>query len=188
MAGRTTTLLLDGIWGRPRRFGALQRALEQSCGPAEIFRYADWGNTPFEVLGARLADEVRRRGEPVNVLGFSMGGLVVRAAHLVDPTIRFRRAVFLNSPHRGSWLAHALPLPGVRQMRPGSDFMQRLHDADWRFPTLATWCPADTMIVPGWYAKFDKAQENICCRMPAHIWPIKSAAVHRRVVEFLASV
>jgi triacylglycerol lipase len=179
------TLLLDGIWGRPWRFHRFERELEQRCGPAEAYRYNSSGAVSLEELGATLAAWVRRRGQTINIIAHSMGGLVVRAAHLVDRQIAFHRVAFIHTPHRGSWLAYALPLTAGRQMRPGSDFLQRLEQAPWSFPTLAVWCPGDAIIVPGSSAKWDKAQQTLCCRVPAHNWPIWSRSFRRRIVDFL---
>ena len=180
-----STLILDGIWGRPWRWGRLRRRIVESGGAAEIFRYDCWGRVEFEELGRRLAGEIRQRGGEVNLVGFSMGGLVVRAAHLVDRTLPIRRAVFLNSPLRGSWLAKLLPWPGIRQMRPGSAFMRAIEGAEWTAPTLSVWCPLDLMVIPGTSARWEEAGECVCCWVPAHIWPVYSRRVHERVVEFL---
>jgi triacylglycerol lipase len=181
------TLILDGIWGRPWRFKRFERELAERCGPAQAYAYNSSGAVSLDELGATLATWVRKRGEAINVIGHSMGGLVVRAAHLADPRIAFHRTVFVHTPHHGSWLAYALPLKALRQMRPGSDFLRRLDQAPWPFPTLAVWCPGDAMILPGSSAKWDKAQETICCRVPAHSWPIWSGSFRRRIVDFLAA-
>jgi hypothetical protein len=183
----TLTFLLDGFIGRPQRFEKLLRMIRVRCGPAEIFRYDSTGRTRFETLGAQLADEIRRRNRPVNLIGFSMGGLVVRAAHLHDPLLPIQRAVLMNSPLRGSLLAYALPIGGIRQMRPSDEFLERIKNARWDVPTLVTWCPGDTAVIPGRSARWPAAQETICCAVPMHIWPVYSPGIHRRVVEFLAA-
>ena len=180
------TLMLDGIWGRPRRFEGLLSMLRQRCGPAEIFHYDSSGAIDFETLGMQLVDEIRRRDQPVNLIGFSMGGMVIRAAHLLDGKLPIHRAAFLNSPHHGTLLAHVLPIGGIRQMRPSDGFIQQLQNTAWTIPTLATWCPCDTMIIPGRNAKWHRAQETICCAVPIHTWPIFSRSIWRRVVEFMA--
>ncbi|HEY7116601.1 MAG TPA: hypothetical protein VH475_08445 [Tepidisphaeraceae bacterium] len=180
-----TTLILDGIWGRPKRFGPLRRAIEPRCGPTDVFRYNVSGMTPFETLGRLLCETIRALDGPVNLVAFSMGGIVVRMARLLDPDLPIRRAVFLNTPHAGTILAYALPLPGVRQMRPGSELMRRLAEAPWDIPTMVTWCPLDAIIVPGRSAKWPKASESICCRVPAHTWPIWSSRIHQRIAAFL---
>lgn len=181
----TPTLVLDGLWGRPWRMGILARVLRARCGPTEVFRYDASGRVPIEELGRRLAETIRRRDEPVNLVGFSMGGLVIRAAHLLDPTLPIRRAVFLCSPHTGSWMAYALPLRGIRQMRPSSDFLRAINDASWTVPTLAVWCPMDAMVLPGRRAMFAGATRMMRCNVPLHPWPIYSRSIHARVAEFL---
>jgi hypothetical protein len=183
-----TTLILDGIFGRPKRFDALRQVLEAQCGPTEVFHYNSTGFVPFERLAERLCRRIREIGAPVNLLGFSMGGIVIRTAHLVDPSIPIRRAVFLNSPHAGSRLAYALPIAaGVRQLWPGSDLMKRLAAAAWTIPTLVTWCPLDAAVIPGRSANWSKAQESIRCAVPMHTWVVGSKNVHQRVARFLSA-
>jgi triacylglycerol lipase len=183
---RISTLLLDGIWARPKRFEPLLEMLRGKCGPAEIFHYDSSGLRSFEELGSQLVAEIRRRDEPVNLIGFSMGGLVIRAAHLLDPSLPIRRAAFLNSPHEGSLLAYMFPFGGIRQIRPTDDFIRKLRRVEWDIPTLATWCPVDTMVVPGRSAKWWQAQQTICCSVPLHVWPIFSRSIWRSVVEFFS--
>jgi pimeloyl-ACP methyl ester carboxylesterase len=183
---RPLTLMLDGIWGRPRRFEPLMEMIRQTIGPAEMFLYNSSGLVQFEQLGAELAREIRRRDRPVNLIGFSMGGLVVRSAHLLDKELPIRKAVFLNSPHAGSMLAYAFPFGGIRQIRPNDRFIQQIRDVQWDIPTLATWCPLDTMVIPGRSARWERAMETITCPVPLHAWPIHSRSIWRRAVGFLA--
>jgi triacylglycerol lipase len=178
--------MLDGIWGNGRWFSPLRRTLETRCGPVEHYRYNASGNIPFEILGAQLAEEIHRRDEPVNLLGFSMGGLVARAAHLLDPSLTIHRAAFLNSPHGGSIMAYMLPLSGARQMRPGAPFLRRLDTDDWKIPTLVVWCPLDAIVVPGGNARWRRASKSICSAMPLHLWPLFSHRLHEQIADFLA--
>ena len=181
------TLILDGIFGRPGRFGAMRRVIERQCGPTEVFHYNSTGFVPFERLAERLCARIREIGEPVNVLGFSMGGIVIRTAHLLHPSTPIRRAVFLNSPHAGSLLAYAMPMAaGTRQLWPGSSLMRQLAAAKWTIPTLVTWCPLDAAIIPGRSANWARARESIRCGVPLHTW-VGSKNIQQRVAEFLAS-
>jgi triacylglycerol lipase len=185
MSHGVPTLMLDGIWGRPRRFEGLLQMLRERVGPAEIFHYDSSGRVSFDELGRQLAEEIARYDRPVNLIGFSMGGLVIRAAHLIDPNLPIQRAAFLNSPHGGSILAYALPWQGIRQIRPANPFIQQLKTAEWNVPTLVSWCPFDTMVVPASSARWKRADETICCAVPIHVWPIFSRNIWRRVVKFL---
>jgi triacylglycerol lipase len=180
-----TTFILDGIWGRPRRFLPLCRMIEEAGGRAILHNYECSGRTPFETLAEGLVDAIHKTGGPVSLVTFSMGGIVARAARLIDPGLPITRAVFINTPHNGSWLACALPFAGVRQLRPNSPLMARLKDADWPIPTLAVWCPGDLVVIPGSSAKWNLACEHIRCDVPLHPWAVWSRSIRRRVVEFL---
>jgi hypothetical protein len=182
----TPTLILDGIWGRPRRFDPLRRVLEAACGPTEIFHYNTSGCVPFEILARQLCERIRQFDEPVNLLGFSMGGIVIRTAHLLDPSLPVRRAVFLNTPHGGTVMSYLLPLGGTRQLQPTSVLMKQLAADAWNIPTLVTWCPFDTIIVPGRSANWPKAAQSIRSAPLFHNWPIWSGKIHRKIAGFLS--
>jgi triacylglycerol esterase/lipase EstA (alpha/beta hydrolase family) len=182
------TLILDGIWGRPGRWEGLRQQIEKAIGPASIHRYDATGLVDLEVLGEQLLKAIDAAGDQVNVVAHSMGGLVVRAAHLARPSLRFRRAVLMNSPLSGTWMAHALPLTAVKQMRPGSDFLKRLEavEALWTSPTMVTWCEGDLMILPNRSMRWSKATCELRYAMPAHNWPRWSRAIQKDIVQFLA--
>ncbi len=180
------TLILDGLWGGHSRWEGLRRRIERDVGPCGIWRYENSGKTSLEVVAGRLVEELESRNGGIgNLVGYSMGGLVVREALRQSPGLGIRRAAFLHSPHRGSLVAHLLPFPAFREMRPGSRFLRRLNEADWRVPTLATWCSSDLMIVPGFSACWERAEARHHCAVPAHAWPVVSRRVHDLVVRFL---
>jgi len=165
----------------------LQRCLlAAGCPHVDVFTYDASGRVRFDVLGGQLAERIRSGDGPVNLVGFSMGGLVIRAALCEDPQIPLRRAVFLNTPHQGSKMAF-LPLEGVRQMRPGSAFLRRLHAQPWGVPTLAMWCPGDMMVVPGSSARWERATRTLQSGVPIHVWPLFSRSVHAEVAKFLTA-
>ena len=70
-------------------------------------------------------------------------------------------------------------------MRPGSDFLARLDQAEWNIPTLATWCALDAVVVPGQSARWKHATKTIQSHVPAHAWPVISPSIHKEVVRFL---
>ena len=116
-----------------------------------------------------------------------MGGIVVREALRQAPGLKVRRVVLMNSPHYGSASAMFLPLSACREMRPGSVFLKRLNAAAWTYPTLATWCPLDLVVVPGSSGRWKKASVVLRSDVPMHIWPIVSGTIHRSIASFLAS-
>jgi hypothetical protein len=110
--------------------------------------------------------------------------LVIRAAKLLRPELPIHRAAFLNTPHGGSVWAYALPIGGIRQMRPSDPFIRQLKSVAWEVPTIVSWCPMDTAVVPGRSARLKCAEQTMCCAVPVHVWPIFSRYIQGRVVEF----
>jgi triacylglycerol lipase len=180
-----TTLILDGIWGGHSRWEKLRRRIEGTLGTCHIWRYDNSGATSLTDLGELLQIHLKEIDGPINLVGYSMGGLVIREAVRRNPDVDVRRAALLHSPHHGSLTAWAFPLPACREMRPGSPFLKTLNAADWKIPTLATWCLGDAVILPGFSARWKQAHHILHSPMPAHAWPVISPAIHAAVVHFL---
>ena len=84
----TRTLILDGIWGSHSRWERLRSRIAADVGPCTIWRYDNSGRTSIESLGSALASELHRMNVPVNLVGYSMGGLVIREAFRQMPGLR----------------------------------------------------------------------------------------------------
>ena len=177
-------IIVDGIWGVDWDLGPLCHRL-RGVAPTRIWHYDNSGLSSLEKAGAALAAKLKAVHRPFFLVGFSMGGLVIREAMRQSPGLPLRKAVFLNSPHSGSLLAYLLPLPVCREIRPNSAFLRRLNASAWNYPTMVTWCPGDLMVVPGESARWTKATFAIHCSVPAHIWPLVSPAIQRSVADFL---
>jgi triacylglycerol lipase len=98
---------------------------------ARVIRFASRGSniTHADEIALALDRLIQRTGESrVDVVAHSMSGLALRwfLAHAGD-AYSVRRAVFVATPHHGTWLAHAGWGAGAREMRPGSPFLQQLH-------------------------------------------------------------
>lgn len=122
-------------------FGRLEEFLETDGREVLFFDNCEFGTPPIEELGARLGERIASlEADQVDLVAFSMGGLVVRsylAGKQLEEGVfappadaRVRKAVFVAAPHFGSQLAN-LPLAStqLQQMRPGGRFA-------WE---LATW-------------------------------------------------
>lgn len=179
------TLLLDGFMGTHWRLGLMARNLERLGVRAEIFRYDSSGRTPIGITARGLVRRVAEIDRPVNLVGYSMGGLVVRRAITMRPDLPVRRAAFLNTPHHGTIMANLLPLPATLQMRPGSRFLRRLGEAPWQTPAFLAWCAGDLMVLPNSSAIWGSARQTVCSWVPAHIWALFSPALHRALAQFL---
>ena len=178
-------IIVDGIWGTHWDLHFLRKHLNREVAPARIWRYDNTGFSSLEKAAAALVTDLQASQRPVCLVGFSMGGLVIREALRQAPDLPLQKAVFLNSPHSGSLVAHLLPLPACREMRPGSRFLHRLEASPWDYPTMVTWCSGDLMIIPGESARWAKATHTLRFTMPAHLWPLISPNIHRSIADFL---
>ncbi len=131
------------------------------------------GDAGLDELAAQLADWIERRFGPrgvIDIVGFSMGGLVSR--YYLQPLggiERVSRFITIASPHSGTWVAFLRWNRGARQMRPGSEFLRDLNrDAAIleRVRMTAIWTPLDLMIVPA----------NSCGRCPGRSIRVNVAA------------
>jgi hypothetical protein len=176
----TRTLLLDGWKGSHHRLERLRRAVGGSIWP-----YENSGHTSIVHLAEDLAAHLRTFDCPIQAVAYSMGGLVLREALRQQPDLPLERAVFLHTPHQGTWAAHCLTGAALQEMRPGSAFLHRLNQAPWTFPALNVWCPGDLVVIPGWNARWAKAADEVRYDLPAHIGPIYSHRLHWTIRAFL---
>jgi triacylglycerol lipase len=92
------------------------------------------------------------RTSQVDLIGFSMGGLVGRYyLQRLGGAARVRRFIAISTPHHGSRMAHLLPNKACIQMRPGSAFLADLNaDAHTlaQHGIASIWTRYDLMVLP----------------------------------------
>ncbi|WP_299790722.1 triacylglycerol lipase [uncultured Shewanella sp.] len=114
------------------------------------------GRHGIEYASASLKQQIEARfgdKEPISLVGFSMGGIVVRHyLQMLGGAGRTVNFFTLSTPHRGSYWAY-LPYPskGMRQLRPGSKLLRTLDANDASLEgvnVFSYWTPIDFTIVP----------------------------------------
>lgn len=133
-----------GGWRSPPPLAMLlaQRLREVTSGREQDFLSISYPlQTDLEQIARRVVEQVQKTwpsDDPsatveVDVVGVSMGGLVARLAAMPSSErrqLRIRRLFTLATPHRGARLAGRIAPDGAaRDMRPGSDFLERIDDA-----------------------------------------------------------
>lgn len=155
-AARGKVLLIPGMADTGRAMKPLAWWLARRGWQVETVRLKPCdGSAPLEELGGQVAKYVEEhyaKGEKLNLVGFSMGGLVGRYyAERLGGHRRIQSFVTVSTPHRGTWMAHFLNLPGTVQMRPGSKFLADLDEGAGMMKgirTTAIWTPMDFIVVP----------------------------------------
>ncbi len=184
-------VLVHGLFDTPEIFRGLRHFLgnrrEPLLAPHLPHRL---GATSLETLAQRLGEQIEAAfgvEQPVDVLGFSMGGLIARTwIQLCGGASRTRRFLSVASPHGGSLVAVPWPrflLAGVADMKPGSSLLRRL-DADLdplrRVDCTSYYIPSDLMVIPGWRAvlpvgprhRLPVRQHRLLMAEPASLMPI----------------
>jgi triacylglycerol lipase len=155
-------VLVHGLWDTPALFNSLRRALDDR---REVFvphLPHGLGVVPLEELAAQLGRGIESRfgtEEPLDVMGFSMGGVISRTwIQLLEGARRVRRFTSVASPQQGTLTAQPWPgrwLASVGDMKVGSPLLRRLN-ADPRalaaIDCCSLYCLADVMVLPGWTA------------------------------------
>ncbi|QSJ16875.1 triacylglycerol lipase [Nostoc sp. UHCC 0702] len=113
------------------------------------------GDAGLDVLAKQLADYVAANfglEQPLDLIGFSMGGIVSRYyVQRLGGINRVQRFITISSPHHGTVIAYASQRRGCMQMRPNSVFIKDLNSDAAMLRHLnftSIWTPYDLMIVP----------------------------------------
>ena len=154
-------VLVHGLWDTPRLFRRLEEQLQGRRAPLLLPHLPHGlGQRPLLELAQQLERQVVEclgPDQPVDLLGFSMGGVIGRAwLQLAGGRGRVRRLTVVGSPQRGSLLALPWPrrwLASIADLSPTSALLQRL-DADRaaleEVECCSFWCLTDAMVIPSW--------------------------------------
>ncbi|WP_346620079.1 alpha/beta fold hydrolase [Blastococcus montanus] len=194
LAARTPVLLVHGLIDNRSVFAVMRRSLRRR-GFAHV---CSWNYSPFLTDIARGAADLGRHIERiceqtghdrVHVVGHSLGGLIARYhVQRQGGDRRVDSLVTLGTPHQGSILAHVVPTPLVRQLRPGSPVLQELTEPapDCRTRVTAVYSDLDQMVLPtqsGRCEHPDLDARNVLVHGVGHM----SLPMHRGVLDEVAA-
>ena len=153
---KVPTILVPGFGDGVTCMGALERYLHRTVGPAvTLSPQPSDGRLGIDELAQILATQIEQTivsGQSFNLVGFSMGGLICRYyLQYLAQKARVERLITIASPHRGTWSAYLFSSPACLQMRPGSQFLQRLNCDLSVLEVVAfssLWSPFDLTILP----------------------------------------
>lgn len=134
----------------------MEEYLKEAAGPTvTVSPQPSDGQACIEQLAAELAiyiDPLLQSGHPINLVGFSMGGLICRYYwQFLACNSNVERLITIATPHHGTWSAFFTLCPACIQMRPGSRFLQKLNQdltALQELKFTSVWTPFDLTIIP----------------------------------------
>jgi hypothetical protein len=199
LAARIPVVLVHGLVDNRSVFSVMRRGLSRR-GFTQI---CTWNYSPLlsdvargaTDLGARIEQICEQTGhDRVHVVGHSLGGLIARYyVQRQGGDRRVESLVTLGTPHRGSVLAHVLPTPLVRQLRPGSPVLRELEEpaAGCRTRVTAIYSDLDQVVVPTNAGRCDHPDlhaRNLLFRGIGHMSLPRDGGVVDEVAATLAGV
>ncbi|WP_399223016.1 esterase/lipase family protein [Synechococcus sp. J7-Johnson] len=156
-------VLVHGLLDSPAVFNKLRRELGERRPhlliPALPLRL---GLTPIEQAAELLGGHIRATlglEEPIDLLGFSIGGVIARTwIQLMGGHQRTRRFISVGSPQQGTLTAQPWPgrvFKGIAGLKWGSGLLERLNgslDTLHRIECHSFYSAIDLAVLPGWRA------------------------------------
>ncbi|SHN82901.1 alpha/beta hydrolase fold [Geodermatophilus obscurus] len=194
LAARVPVVLVHGLIDNHSIFAVMRRSLRRRG----FTSVCSWNYSPLLADVARGAADLGRHlqriceqtgYERVHVVGHSLGGLLARYhVQRQGGDQHVESLVTLGTPHQGSLLAHLLPTPLVRQLRPGSAVLRELAEPapGVRTPLTAVYSDLDQVVVPTSAGRCDHPDlqaRNVLVRGVGHM----SLPFHRTVLDEVAT-
>ncbi|NDJ24770.1 alpha/beta fold hydrolase [Nostoc sp. B(2019)] len=149
------------------------------------------GEVGLDELAKQLANYVAATfapEQPLDLVGFSMGGIVSRYyIQRLEGIKRVQRFITISSPHKGTVVAYGSQRPGCVQMRPESIFLKDLNSDAAMLKQLdftSIWTPYDLMIVPANSSQMSIGREVIV-PVALHPWMLTDSRILAAVAEAL---
>lgn len=194
-AASTPIVLLHGYFHNRSAFLVVRRALRRAgFRHISTMNYNVIGNDVDELaqqLSAHVDHVLEETGaHRVHLIGHSLGGLVARAyIQLHGGSDKIHTCITLGSPHGGTYAALAGRGKAARDLRPGSDLIERLETAppcETRF--VAYYSNLDAMIIPASNAKLVSTNvraRNVLVKDLGHMSFLISQTLLRSLVDVL---
>lgn len=155
-SGRNPVLLIHGLTDTTLVFRQMTAYLSAQGFSVHSFDLTpNNGVMPLDQLAVQVADYIAKSfdpEQPLDIIGFSMGGIVSRYyIQRLGGIERVQRFVSISAPNNGTFTAYLSGRPGCMQMRPDSPLLQDLNQDSAmlnRLNVTVIWTPYDLMIVP----------------------------------------
>jgi triacylglycerol lipase len=191
---RHPVLLVHGIWKTHTTFRRMARYLtERGFTVHGIDLTPNDGRAGVDELAAKLAAFIEATfpaGSPLDLVGFSMGGLVSRYyVQRLGGLARVRRFITISAPHHGTLWAHLRKLPGYLHMRPDSALLNELNGdvaSLMKLDFTSIWTPLDLMISPPVSSRLPVGEE-VLVAAPLHALMLEDPRSFRAVAAALSA-
>ncbi len=125
----------------------------------------------------------------IDILGFSMGGIIGRSwLQKFNGCKRTRRLISIGSPHKGALMAQLIPkypFRGISEMKINSNFLRELANNDFLLDEIECinfftyW---DMMVFPGWWTNL-KFGKKISVKVFKHRNLVRNKSVVEKIID-----
>ncbi|MGF1491161.1 MAG: esterase/lipase family protein [Microcoleaceae cyanobacterium] len=191
---RNPVILVHGIFDTTAIFNTMSAYLTERGWEVHSFDLIpNTGLMTLDKLAVQLENYIAQGfspDQPLDLVGFSMGGIVSRYyVQRLGGIERIQRFITISSPHRGTWVAYLYVLPAAAQMRPNCSFLNDLNQDIQMLEKLkftSIWTPYDAMIVPANSSQVPVGEEWQVDVM-VHAWMVNDRRTLERVEQALNS-
>ena len=195
MVKRNPIILIHGLWNTSSIFSFITSKLDEQG--VEYFAPTlnhSFGMTSIVEL-TNLMDQLilEKYGlqQEIDVLGFSMGGVIGRYwINKFNGYKRTKRFITIGSPHNGtltSQLVPKYPFRGISEMKINSSLLRDLANYDYYLndiDCISFFTFWDLMVFPGWRAHLNVG-EKISLKILKHRNLVRNPAAVERIIERL---
>lgn len=162
---KKTVILVHGFGDTSQKMAKLAKFLNQKNTPTfSIDLSPSDGSKTLEELAQQLQmyieDNIKDNNEKIDLIGYSMGGLVCRYyLQKLGGINKTNHFISIASPNNGTYTAYFNRNIGIKQMRPKSDFLNSLNADSEKLRQIKftiIWSPLDLMIVPATSSKMNE--------------------------------
>ena len=193
MSIRNPIILLHGLWNTSEIFSSITSELDEKG----IEYYAptlehSYGMTSIIELTSLLNEFILEKyglKKEIDILGFSMGGIIGRNwLQKFNGYKRTRRFITIGSPHNGtltSQLIPKFPFKGISEMKMNSSLLRNLSRNDFLLQDIdciSFYTFWDLMVFPGWWANL-KNGEKISLKVLKHRNLVSNPSAVKKIVE-----
>ncbi|HEY9834457.1 MAG TPA: alpha/beta fold hydrolase [Stenomitos sp.] len=191
---RNPVLLIHGITDTIAVFSKMAPALSRRGWSVHHFNMIpNNGDCCLGLLAKQVADYVDQTfdpKQPIDIVGFSMGGIVSRYyIQRLGGAERVKRFVSISAPNNGTVAGYLSWRLGCVQMRPDSAFLQDLNrdavDILGRLNFTVIWTPYDLIIVPSNSSQMPVGKE-VTVPVRLHSWMLTDERCLQAVAKALS--
>ena len=195
MPKRNPIVLIHGLWNSADIFSLITSQLDEKG--IEYFAPTlkhDYGMTSIIELTNALNDLILERygfGKDLDILGFSMGGIIGRYWIVkFNGYKRTRQFITVGSPHKGTLISQLVPkypFRGISEMKINSFLLRDLSQYDYLLKginCISFFTYWDLMVFPGWRANLNSG-EKISLKIYKHKNLVRKTEAIERIIDRL---